>query len=311
MSAIFPDWVPLPLSKMHSEMVERNAKDADKTHPMYAGFRKQQALLERLLEPTMERAWAEVLKRIKTLGDPSAMIFFEATHALENTERPQETRAEIAAKYQTIAKAAREFGRLVYNSTFDTTPYRWFPDEVVSAFLGMMRPELALGTFCPTDPPPAVLKGTVYSSTPWQRLDGGADLMPFTFNEGLGGFFDALVKPQYPTMAEIVFAIAEEADRNAREALTEPRILPKPGTTNARRIIFVREFGSCLKSQCGGYLKRTLAAFATAALQEEVTADQVTDALRGFKPIPHRPYKYYPDRPRATYIHWNDPRVKK
>ncbi|WP_295386196.1 hypothetical protein [uncultured Thiodictyon sp.] len=310
MSAIFPNWAPSPLVEIHSAIAENIASHDKNMNPIFDRDRGRQALLERLLlEPKMRRAWSEVLKRVKVAGNPSGIIFFEAVHALENAGRTQKTRVDEAQEYQAIAKAAREFGRLLYGSLFDTSPSRWFPDDVISGFLGMMRPELATNAFCPMDPPPGVEKGTVYDGNPLTSLGGENVFLPITIDEGIGGFFEALA-PKCPDMASIVFAIAEEADRNAKEAMSRQRTLPKPGVGNARRLVFIREFGGSIKFLCGGYLKRTLALFATAALQEEVTADQVSDALRDFDPTPYRHWSYAQDRPRARYIHWNDPRVK-
>lgn len=88
----------------------------------------------------------------------------------------------------------------------------------------------------------------------------------------------------HPAISDVADAIATEAQRLGDFVLQHP-IAPKPNAANVRRIIFIRRFGTCLKRECGHYLRGTLAAFATAALQENVGIEHVKDALNGWDPI--------------------------
>jgi len=270
------------------------------------------ALLERLLTPAMEKAWSQVLKRMsfpRDLDTPET-IFSHVMLALERAELKEESRAEKAARYQALAKAAREFAGALIGSELDHAPYRWFQDKVILRIIEMMRPELASGTFCLLDPFPDTPKDTVFREI-LNKPGGGQLSESFGIDVGTLGFFEALGVPRSPIMSEVCMAIAAEADRNATNAITERRMLPKPGVQSARRIRFVRELGSFFKTRCRGYLKRTLASFATAALQEDVTPDQVADALRGFETPTPRPWYSPRDRPRAGQIPSIDPGAKK
>jgi hypothetical protein len=252
------------------------------------------------------------LKRISIPGDPdpAETIFSHVILALERSELKEESRAEKAARYQALAKTARNFSIALMGSELDHAPYHWFQDKVILRILGMMRPELASGTFCLLDPFPDTPKDTVFREI--SNKPGSAHVATSVgIDVGTLGFFQSLGVPRSPVMSQICMAVAAEADLSATNALTERRVLPKPGVQSARRIRFVRELGSFFKTRCRQYLKRTLASFATAALQEDVTPDQVADALRDFEPPSHRPWYSPSDRPRAGPIPTTDPSANK
>jgi len=264
----FPDWAPEVLV----ELYEREATARFTLHDL--------DLLKRLLTRLyMQTAWKEIAKRTKPPHEKDQIyrIYTCVRWAIKDAGQPQERRQVKADSYSAIAKAARDFARTVENSPCDMTPFQYFPPPAIDQLIERLRPELAEGAFCLLNPPadPHLPRDTVWYGTHLTEWP-----CPPFWDSGLLGFLNAMLMMSDPTMSQLADALAVRADQLAKDAMMEKVILPNPNIRNAARLYFIRRLAGFFRSQYGGYLRRTLANFASAALDEVVTVEQVNDALR-------------------------------
>lgn len=213
-------------------------------------------LVDRLTTPNMEWAWREVLKLEDMRGaerkwrNPPVAVFSQIFCAI--TASDPESKRDIAKRYREVAKAARTFAKTIQATPFDASPFRWFSEGSAQDLLGKMRFDV--------------------------RTRGVPDYLSLPKDFGMQ--LCLIDEQSAPTMAALALAIAEDAERTARAVAESPARFCKPSAGNQRRRLFILKLGTAFQRRYGKVMKRTVARFATAALQEEVTEEHVKDAFR-------------------------------
>ena len=284
----FPNWSPTPLIEIYKSNFE-NINNGVNVHPLDKRKKEIQELLFRLLtDCRMEKVWATLNSKIKTVdidirasNDMAIILYLRVEEALMETRTNTTTRVEESTKYQEIAKTTRKLQRLINGSSLDTTPYQWFSDEAINTILEHdIKPDKAEGLFCLIeDINDSHKKGNIYST---KIARYGGDSWWWVHNNTKEWFISGVITPQYPVMSYILKNMASDADFLAEDALKRDRVCISKHTR--KETIFIR----CLyvnfwRKEFGSPLYRTFGTLCSVVLNKSISGEEVRDALRTSK----------------------------
>jgi|GEM_PF-1502189 len=257
--------------------------------------REETALILKLgTHDEMQSVWKELCKRSKRCeqvkypyrDDPETceqfmVLELEAniTSAVYESKRNHTKRQDDIEKYKSIADAAHELLKVLYNSRLDTTVYRWYSPEVKNAIIeNDLIPEKLSGyASCIKDEDgiTRLRKGDIFREDIDEYGWGRAEYIPSEM------FFERFVITAHrPVMSEILKNLAEDAKELAEETKTEPRIVERSSLSPTS--IFIRTlYEEFWLNEFGSPLYRTFAALCRVVLDDpEITVDTVKDALK-------------------------------
>ena len=118
----------------------------------------------------MESVWPMLYKKRRIYINNNVMagaLFRMTVNAVINTQHKITTRSESVAKYQDIAKSARELSEKIKNSAVDFNIMELLPDEAIKTMLELdINPKKAEGYFCLINEEGGIhKKGGIYSFT--------------------------------------------------------------------------------------------------------------------------------------------------
>jgi hypothetical protein len=131
----FPEWAPKSLVEHYQDLLT----------PIFPYDPKSKELLFRLITyPKMKRAWASIYnyrrdpfhgsKPLDYVNEHMAkQLFFHIEDAYLKSEPVPVPKDKRSGRYRKISEAARELAALIEDSALDTTPYHWWPRDLVDS----------------------------------------------------------------------------------------------------------------------------------------------------------------------------------
>lgn len=222
--------------------------------------------LRLVTDDRMPRVWHELRKRLEERGGHESqleILCFEVDDAHRWCRHPPRKRAELAERFMKAARHARVLAKLVEDSRLDDTVYRLYTEEAARKTLGLIR-------------------GTDWREEPTQQQIAvhSADWFAKRYGIPVATAYLDCVTPRFPTLATLLEAVAAAADKAAKDAMNEPRVVNRPGAGNYTVNYFVRRVAAHLREHFGGEMRRTLATLASVALAQDINEKTVANALR-------------------------------
>lgn len=295
----FPDWAPVSVVAAHKKMGLRYSEDDWRV-----------TLLERLLTyPCMKNAWPQLEKRPQNRSLYFKRIILEGVpekifQIYENSARPMKNRAEESDRFTDISKSAAALAGLLERSMPNLTALDLYPEESMLEFLPLLRMDKVAGAYCRLEPSGYTPRDQVWKEGP-MRVAEMAKKLPGPYrpsagvldemghspilavgkygNSGTKNFFHYLVGDEHPKASVILGALSDYAKAAAEAAGTEVRVLSYQETENSRRTYFIRALSLYFEASFGGALKGTVASFASAALDEEISLGMAKAAIKNLK----------------------------